>query len=155
MLLQFLGESVPKKVTINDEIYAGAINETNLIELKVTKEFKNTEINKIIELVKDSNKNKSKTEMFITKFAKIYTPIVVILALFLAFIPPIFNGFHNFEEWVRRALVFLVTSCPCAIVLSVPLGFFAGIGRARKRRRSCKRFKLLKHAHKGKNYSIR
>ena len=124
------GESIPRKVAVNDEIYAGSINESNLIELKVTKEFKNTEIYKIIELVKNSNKNKSKTEMFITKFAKIYTPVVVILALILAFVPPVFVGFENLGDWIRRALVFLVTSCPCALVLSVPLGFFAGIGRA-------------------------
>ena len=126
------GESVPRKVGLNEEIYAGSINESNLIEVKVTKEFKDTEIHKIIELVKNSNKNKSKTEMFITRFAKIYTPVVVILALVLAFVPPLFLGFSSLAKWVRRALVFLVTSCPCALVLSVPLGFFAGIGRAGK-----------------------
>lgn len=117
-------------MSINEEIYAGSINESNLIEIKVTKEFKDTEVYKIIELVKNSNKNKSKTEMFITKFAKIYTPVVVILALVLAFVPPIFTGFNSLAKWVKRALVFLVTSCPCALVLSVPLGFFAGIGKA-------------------------
>ena len=101
-----------------------------MIEVKVIKKFEDTAISQIIELVKNSNKNKSKTEMFITKFARIYTPVVVILAVFLAFIPPIFVGFQNLSEWVRRALVFLVTSCPCALVLSVPLGFFAGIGKA-------------------------
>ena len=126
------GEHIPKKVAINDEILAGSINENGVIELKVTKEFKDTAINQIIELVKNSNKNKSKTEMFITKFAKIYTPIVVILALILAFIPPIIVG--NLNEWIRRALVFLVTSCPCAIVLSTPLGYFAGIRKSGKRR---------------------
>ena len=84
----------------------------------------------MIELVKNSSKNKSKTEMFITKFAKIYTPIVVICAIILAFVPPAFVGFESLEKWIRRALVFLVTSCPCALVLSVPLGFFAGIGKA-------------------------
>lgn len=123
------GESLPQKVTIHDEVLAGSINENSVVELKVTKEFKDTAINKIIELVKNSNKNKSKTEMFITKFAKIYTPIVVILALILAFIPPIIVG--NLNEWIRRALVFLVTSCPCAIVLSTPLGYFAGIRKSR------------------------
>ncbi len=126
------GESVPKKVKVNDEVLAGCINETELIEIKVTKEFKDTAINEIIELVKNSNKSKSRTELFITRFAKIYTPIVVALALMLAFIPPIFVGFQNLGEWVKRALVFLVTSCPCAIVLSVPLGYFAGIGKAGK-----------------------
>lgn len=126
------GESVPRKVTIDDEVLAGVINENNLIELRVTKEFKDTAISEIIELIKNSNKNKSKTEKFVTKFARIYTPIVVVLALILAFVPPIFVGFENLSEWVRRALVFLVTSCPCALVLSIPLGYFAGIGKAGK-----------------------
>ena len=126
------GESVPRKVKVDDEVFAGCINESDVIEIKVTKEFKDTAINEIIELVKNSNKAKSKTELFITKFAKVYTPIVVVLALILAFIPPIFVGFQNLGEWVKRALVFLVTSCPCAIVLSVPLGYFAGIGKVGK-----------------------
>lgn len=126
------GESLPRKVEANDEILAGSINKNNVIEVKITKEFKDTAISEIIELVKDSNKNKSKTELFITKFAKIYTPIVVLLAVMLAFIPPLITGFNNLSEWIRRALVFLVTSCPCAIVLSTPLGYFAGIGKAGK-----------------------
>lgn len=126
------GESVPRKVKVDDEVLAVCINESDVIEVKVTKEFKDTAINEIIELVKNSNKAKSKTELFITKFAKVYTPIVVVLALILAFVPPIFVGFQNLGEWVKRALVFLVTSCPCAIVLSVPLGYFAGIGKAGK-----------------------
>ena len=126
------GESVPRKVKVDDEVLAGCINESDVIEVKVTKEFKDTAINEIIELVKNSNKTKSKTELFITKFAKVYTPIVVVLALVLAFVPPSFVGFQNLGEWVKRALVFLVTSCPCAIVLSVPLGYFAGIGKAGK-----------------------
>lgn len=126
------GESVPRKVKVDDEVLAGCINESDVIEVKVTKEFKDTAINEIIELVKNSNKTKSKTELFITKFAKVYTPIVVVLALILAFVPPIFVGFQNLGEWVKRALVFLVTSCPCAIVLSVPLGYFAGIGKTGK-----------------------
>lgn len=126
------GESVPRKVKVDDEVLAGCINESDVIEVKITKEFKDTAINEIIELVKNSNKAKSKTELFITKFAKVYTPIVVVLALILAFVPPIFVGFQNLGEWVKRALVFLVTSCPCAIVLSVPLGYFAGIGKAGK-----------------------
>ena len=126
------GESVPRKVKVDDEVLAGCINESDVIEVKVTKEFKDTAINEIIELFKNSNKEKSKTELFITKFAKVYTPIVVVLALVLAFVPPIFVGFQNLGEWVKRALVFLVTSCPCAIVLSVPLGYFAGIGKAGK-----------------------
>lgn len=126
------GESVPRKVAVDDDALAGSINENSVIEIKVTKEFKDTAISEIIELVKNSNKNKSKTEKFVTKFAKIYTPIVVLLAVILAFVPPIFVGFENLSEWVRRALVFLVTSCPCALVLSIPLGYFAGIGKAGK-----------------------
>ena len=122
------GEAVPRKAGLGDEVLAGSINENNVIELKVTKEFKDTAISEIIELVKNSNKK----ELFITKFAKIYTPIVVLLAVILAFVPPIFVGFENLNEWVRRALVFLVTSCPCALVLSIPLGYFAGIGKAGK-----------------------
>lgn len=134
------GESIPRSFTVNNEVLAGSINESNLIEVKVTNKFEDTQINKIIELVKNSNKNKSKTEMFITKFAKIYTPIVVILALGLALIPPIFMGYESFGVWVKRALVFLVTSCPCALVLSIPLGFFAGIRKSGKRRSTCKGF---------------
>lgn len=126
------GESVPRNVKVNDEVLAGCINESEVIEIKVTKEFKDTAINEIIELVKNSNKAKSKTELFITKFARVYTPIVVLLALILAFVPSILDGFQNLGEWIKRALVFLVTSCPCAIVLSVPLGYFAGIGKAGK-----------------------
>ena len=126
------GESVPREITIDSQVLAGYINENNVIEVKVIKEFKDTEIYEIIELVKNSDKHKAKTEVFITKFAKIYTPIVVLFAAILAFVPPIFVGFENLNEWVRRALVFLVTSCPCALVLSIPLGYFAGIGRAGK-----------------------
>lgn len=126
------GESIPKRVRIDDLVLGGSINQNNVIEIKVTKEFKDTAINEIIELVKNSSKNKSKTELFITRFARIYTPIVVILAVLIAFIPPLFAGFENLSEWIKRALVFLVTSCPCAIVLSVPLGYFAGIGKAGK-----------------------
>lgn len=126
------GESVPRHINAEDEVLAGYINETNAIEIKVTKEFKDTAINEIIELVRNSNKTKSKTELFITKFSKVYTPIVVVLALALVVIPSIFVGFENLSEWVKRSLVFLVTSCPCAIVLSVPLGYFAGIGKTGK-----------------------
>lgn len=144
------GESVPRKVFIDDEILAGSINENSIIELKVIKEFKDTAISEIIELVKNSNKNKSKTEKFVTKFAKIYTPIVVLFAVILAFVPPIFIGFENLNEWVRRALVFLVTSCPCALVLSIPLGYFAGIRKSWKRRSVSKRFKLFRCYYKSK-----
>lgn len=126
------GESVPREVKEEDAVLGGTINENNVIEIKVIKEFKDTAISEIIELVENSSKSKSKTELFITKFAKVYTPIVVFLAIIIAFVPPVFIGFQNLNEWIRRALVFLVTSCPCAIVLSVPLGYFAGIGKAGK-----------------------
>ena len=128
------GESIPRQIEKNGEILSGSINIDGVIEVKVTKEFKDTEINEIIELVKNSNENKSKTEKFITKFARVYTPIVVLFALILAFAMPCFTGWENINEWIRRALVFLVTSCPCALVLSIPLGYFAGIRKSRERR---------------------
>ena len=134
------GEWIPKKVHIGDTVLAGSVNEDSLIELKVIKEFKDTAINEIMELIKNSNKNKSKTEKFITKFAKVYTPVVVLLAVILAFIPPIILVIENISEWIRIALVFLVTSCPCALVLSIPLGYFAGIRKGWKRRYTSKRF---------------
>lgn len=130
------GESVPREVEVEDVVLGGSINENNVIEIKVTKEFKDTAISEIIELVKNSNKNKSKTELFITKFAKLYTPIVVVLAVIIAFGPAIFVEFQNLNEWIRRALVFLVTSCPCAIVLSVPLRILCRNWKSRKRRSS-------------------
>ena len=130
------GESVPRKVGVDDIVLGGSINENSVIEIKVTKEFKDTAISEIIELVKNSSKNKSKTELFITRFAKVYTPVVVILAVIIAFIPPIFVGFQNLNEWIRRALVFLVTSCPCAIVLSVPLRILCRNWKSGKRRSS-------------------
>lgn len=149
------GEWIPRKVKVNDEVMAGSINGDSLIEIKVTKEFKDTAISEIIELVKNSNKNKSKTEKFITKFAKVYTPVVVLLAVVLAFVPPIFIGFENLSEWIRRALVFLVTSCPCALVLSIPLGYFAGIRKSWKRRGISKGIRIFRHTNKGKSNSIR
>ena len=118
------GEAIPKSVEKDSEVLAGSINETDLLEIKVTKEFKDTAISEIIELVKKSNNRKTKTEVYITKFAKIYTPIVVMLAIFIAFIPPAFIGLNFLNIWIKRALVFLVTSCPCALVLSVPLRIF-------------------------------
>lgn len=128
------GESIPREVKENDIVLGGTINESNIIEIKVTKEFKDTAISEIIELVKNSNKSKTRTELFITKFAKVYTPIVVILAIIIAFVPSIFIGFQSLNEWIKRALVFLVTSCPCAIVLSVPLRIFCRNWKSWKRR---------------------
>ena len=146
------GESIPRSVSIDCEVLAGFINEGSIIEIKVTKEFKDTEINEIIELVKDSNKHKSKAEKLITKFAKIYTPMVVSLAVILSFVPPLFIGWENVNEWIRRALVFLVTSCPCAIILSIPLGYFAGIRKSRKRWNFSKRLNLFRYSYKSKCY---
>ncbi len=127
-----IGESVPRKVSTGDEILSGSINNNSVLKLKVTKEYKNSTVSKILDLVENSSTKKSKTESFISKFAKIYTPIIVISALFLAIIPPLFTG-YNFAYWIEKSLVFLVSSCPCALVVSVPLSFFSGIGSASKR----------------------
>ena len=127
-----IGESVPRKVSIGDEILSGSINNNSVLKIKVTKEYKNSTVSKILDLVENSSTKKSKTESFISKFAKVYTPIIVILAVFLAIVPPLFTG-YNFSHWIEKSLVFLVSSCPCALVVSVPLSFFSGIGSASKR----------------------
>lgn len=127
-----IGESVPKRVSVGDEVLSGSINNNGVLKIKVTKEYKNSTVSKILDLVQNASNKKSKTENFITKFAKIYTPVVVLCAIFLMIVPPIFTGF-NFTIWFERSLVFLVSSCPCALVLSVPLSFFTGIGTASKR----------------------
>ena len=126
------GESVPTSVKAGDEVLSGCINLDGTLTVKVKNEFKESTVVKILDLVENANSKKAKTENFITKFAKYYTPIVVILAVLLAVVPPFV--FHNgvFIEWLKRALTFLVISCPCALVISVPLGFFAGIGSASK-----------------------
>ncbi|MBQ8567541.1 MAG: heavy metal translocating P-type ATPase [Clostridia bacterium] len=122
------GESAPSDVYEGQEIMSGCINLTSTIEIKVNKEFYDSTVSRILDLVESAADKKSKTEAFITRFARWYTPIVVGLALCLALIPSIFNG--NTEEWIYRALNFLVVSCPCAIVISVPMTFFVGIGVA-------------------------
>ena len=126
------GESIPKEVKIGDNILSGCINKTSLLKIKVTKKFKESTVNKILDLVENASNKKSKSENFITRFAKYYTPIVVLIALFLAIIPPFVLHLNTFEVWIYRALTFLVVSCPCALVISIPLGFFAGIGGASK-----------------------
>ncbi len=126
------GESVPRKIMENELIYSGSINLNSVIEVEVTKKFEDSTVSKILELVEQATSKKAKTEKFITKFAKYYTPIVCLLALMLAIIPPIIFK-QYFMTWVYRALIFLVISCPCALVISVPLGFFAGIGGASKK----------------------
>ncbi|MEG2288564.1 MAG: heavy metal translocating P-type ATPase [Clostridium sp.] len=123
------GESVPRIIKERDEVLAGSINKTSLIEIKVTKEFGESTVSKILELVENASNKKAPAEKFISKFARWYTPIVVILAIMLAILPPIFVG-GEFSTWVYRALSFLVVSCPCALVISIPLSFFGGIGGA-------------------------
>lgn len=126
------GESLPKDVAVGDEAVSGCINLSGVIKVKTTKSFGESTVSKIINLVENSGENKSQNETFIRRFAKVYTPIVVILALATAFVPPLFAASYSaaFTVWVYRALTFLVVSCPCALVISVPLTFFAGIGGA-------------------------
>lgn len=126
------GESIPRQVKINDEVLSGCINQNGLLTIKVTKEFGESTVSKILDLVENASNKKSKSENFISKFAKYYTPIVVITALILAFIPPFILEMGTFTDWLYRALTFLVVSCPCALVMSIPLGFFGGIGGASK-----------------------
>lgn len=126
------GESVPREVSVGNELLSGCINISGVITAEVTKEFEQSTVNKILDLVENSISKKSKSEQFITKFARVYTPIVVICAVILATVPPLFLGISTFSNWIYRALAFLVVSCPCALVVSVPLSFFGGIGGASK-----------------------
>ncbi len=122
------GESAPRSIARGDEIYSGCINLKGEVKLRTTKIFSDSTASKVIALVESANEHKSKSETFITRFARVYTPIVVFAALALAILPPLFVG--NFPLWLNRALIFLVVSCPCALVISVPLTFFSGIGGA-------------------------
>lgn len=124
------GESLPVEIYENCDILSGSININGLIQAKVNKEYFDSTVNKILDLVENAAVRKSKSERLITKFSKVYTPIVVILAILLAFIPPLTFDSGNFKEWIFRALAFLVVSCPCAFVISVPMSFFGGIGAA-------------------------
>lgn len=126
------GESVPRKVSINDEVLSGCINGDGILKIKVNKEFGESTVSKILDLVENASNRKSKSENFISKFAKYYTPVVVIVAVLLAIIPPLVIKETLFSEWLYRALSFLVVSCPCALVISIPLSFFGGIGAASK-----------------------
>ena len=130
------GESLPKDVAAGDEVISGCINLTGVLKIRTTKEFGESTVSKILELVESSSSNKSRSEAFISKFAKIYTPAVVISALCLAVLPPIImlliGKSPEWPEWIYRALTFLVISCPCALVISIPLSFFAGLGGASK-----------------------
>jgi len=127
-----IGESMPKSVSPGDEVLSGSINQNSILKIKVLKEYKNSTVSKILNLVENAGSKKSKTESFITKFAKIYTPAVVFSAIAIAIVPNIIFG-ANFYDWLERALVFLVSSCPCALIVSIPIGFFSGIGYASKR----------------------
>mgnify|MGYP000845778457 FL=1 len=126
------GESIPKDVTLGDNVVSGCVNISGLLKIKVSKTFNNSTASRIIQLVEEASENKSKNESFIRRFAHIYTPIVVIAAIILAFIPPFFADSYNdaLSTWLYRALTFLIVSCPCALVISIPLSFFCGIGGA-------------------------
>lgn len=128
------GESLPRDVAVGDDVISGCVNISGLLHIKVNKTFGESTASKIIDLVENAGENKSKSETFIAKFAKVYTPIVVTLAFVLAFLPPLVSGNFSgsFPVWLQRALTFLVVSCPCALVISVPLTFFGGIGGASK-----------------------
>ena len=126
------GESIPKDVTLSDAVVSGCVNISGLLKVKVSKTFSNSTASRILNLVEEASESKSKSESFIRRFARVYTPIVVISALFLAFIPPFFAASYGdaLSTWLYRALTFLIVSCPCALVISIPLSFFCGIGGA-------------------------
>ncbi|MCO5388813.1 MAG: heavy metal translocating P-type ATPase [Desulfosporosinus sp.] len=126
------GESVPREVEPGNEILSGTINKNGLLTVEVTKEFGDSTVSKILDLVQNANSRKAPTEQFITKFSRYYTPVVVFVALAMAVVPPLVVSGATFSDWIYRALVFLVVSCPCALVISIPLGFFGGIGGAAK-----------------------
>lgn len=127
------GESVPRSAKIGEKVLSGCINQSGVLTIKVEKEFGESTVSKILDLVENASNKKSKSENFITKFAKIYTPTVVGIAVLLAIIPPFLLKWGSFSEWLERALTFLVVSCPCALVISIPLGFFGGIGGASRK----------------------
>lgn len=126
------GESVPRSVKSGENVLSGTINQTGILKVKVEKEFGESTVSKILDLVENASSKKSKSENFISKFARYYTPIVVIIAVILAIVPPLIIKDSTFQTWIYRALSFLVVSCPCALVISIPLSFFGGIGRCSK-----------------------
>lgn len=130
--LALTGEATPRHVGENNSVLSGSISIDGTLKLKVDKEFGESTVSKILELVENASSRKSKSENFISKFARHYTPIVVGIAVLLAFVPPLFLGWNTFSTWIYRALSFLVVSCPCALVISIPLSFFAGIGASAK-----------------------
>lgn len=126
------GEAIPRRSKTGDEILSGCINQEGLLKIQVTKEYGESTVSKILDLVENASNRKAKSENFITKFAKYYTPIVVIIAVILAILPPLLCEDQMFSDWLYRALSFLVVSCPCALVISIPLSFFGGLGGASK-----------------------
>jgi len=127
------GESIPRTFEIDGEVLAGMINKSGILTVEVTKNFNESSISKILELVENASSKKAETEKFITTFARYYTPAIVIIALCIAFLPPLINSSAQLSDWIYRALVILVISCPCALVISIPLGYFGGIGGASRR----------------------
>lgn len=130
------GESLPRDVNTGDEVISGCVNLTGVLHIRTTKSFGESTVSKILQLVENADRQKSRSESFITRFARVYTPVVVMAALLLALVPPLFSsaGFSgSFATWLHRALIFLVVSCPCALVISVPLTFFSGLGGASKK----------------------
>ncbi len=144
------GESALREVTVGDEVISGSVNTGRLLKVKVSKPYSDSTVAKILELVENSSENKAKTENFITRFARVYTPIVVFSALLLAVVPPLFD--HNWSGWIYKALTFLVVSCPCALVISVPLSYFGGIGGASRRGIMVKGANYLESLAKAKTF---
>lgn len=142
------GESIPRKVSVGDEVLAGMVNINGVIQMTVTKEYNESTVAKILDLVQHASSKKAPTEKFITTFAKYYTPVVVFSALALAILPPLFIPNAQFSTWLYRALIFLVVSCPCALVISIPLGFFGGIGGASRHGILIKGGNFLEALHK-------
>ena len=126
------GESVPRRVRAGSDVLSGCVNQSGLLVIRVTKEFGESTVSKILDMVENASSKKAKAENFITKFARYYTPVVVVAAIFLAVLPPLLIPGAQWADWINRALIFLVISCPCALVISIPLGFFGGIGGASK-----------------------
>lgn len=147
------GETLPREAEIGDNVLSGCINGEGLIKLEVLKEYGESTVSRILDLVENASNKKSKSEKFITKFAKIYTPAVVIIAAFLAILPPLLLN-AGFNDWIYRALSFLVVSCPCALVISIPLSFFGGIGGASKIRNINKRRELFRSSCKYRSSSV-
>lgn len=129
---QLTGEALPKSVTVNDEVLAGFINYHGLLEIKVTKPYEDTQVNKILALVEEAQSKKAPVERFITRFAKYYTPVVIFLAVLIVILPMFFMDNYQFNDYLYRGAIFLIVACPCALVISIPLSMFGGIGRASK-----------------------